>query len=96
MSATNNDRSPLQILASIGLGILAGFIITFFVGIELDENAKLIISITPPVVSVLWATRIKRIWSMRLWISISHGVVYGLINFFGQEIFFQIIQFLGL
>lgn len=84
-----NDRTTIQIIGSILLGIITSFIITYILGIELNDTVKIIFAIGPPIVVSLWAIKNKRIRSVRLCGIVSHGVAYGFINLIAENTFFK-------
>ncbi len=83
------DRSLSQILGSIAIGVGISFVISYMFGIQFSDELKIIISVVPPVVASIWAAKVKRILSARLWSSIGHGVTFGLINFVFDKAFFN-------
>lgn len=86
---TSKDRSWSGILFSIAIGIAISFTITYIFGIQLNESAKLALAIVPPIGAAIWAANAKRIRSARLWAAISHGITFGILNFFADKAFFD-------
>jgi len=90
------ERSLLQILGSVAIGVGISFVITYMLGIQFSDELKIIISVLPSVVAIIWATNVKRILSARLWSSIGHGITFGLINFVFEKAFFDGLEALSI
>jgi len=87
-----DDRSLLQILGSVAVGVVISFVITYILGIQFSDELKIIISVLPPVVATIWAAKVKRIRSARLWSTIGHGITFGLLNFVFEKAFFDLLE----
>ena len=88
-TTTTQDRSWQGILFSIAIGIAISFTITYIFSIQLNEGAKLALAVVPPVGAAIWAAQAKKIRSARLWAAISHGITFGILNFFVDKAFFD-------